>query len=194
MSPLAKRLPILRKPLLGTAAVMASAALLLGGCALDSETTTAEAGSLAKDASLDGASITVGSKEFTEQLILCEITAQALESAGADVERNCGLTGSDTTRTALTSGEIDLYWEYTGTAWIGYLKHTDPVPDATRQYKAVAREDLAENPDIAKVMNPIAAELDEEAIQQLNAQVDIQGLQPEDAAQTWLQKKGFIGN
>jgi len=132
-------------------ATAAAAALLLGGCALGEDapdtsgTGAAKPGSLAKLASLKGVSVTVGSKEFTEQLILCEITAQALQSAGAKVTRKCGLSGSDTTRKALTSGNIDMYWEYTGTAWISYLKHTKPVPGADAQYDAVAKEDKAKN-------------------------------------------------
>lgn len=94
---------------------------------------------------LKGASLTVGGKEFTEQKILCEITAQALEGAGAKVKRQCGLSGSATVRTAMTSGRIDGYWEYTGTGWITYLKHTKPIPDSTQQYQAVAKEDLTKN-------------------------------------------------
>lgn len=122
---------------------------LAAGCALGTDPTaankTAAPGSLAKAASLKGTHVTVGSKEFTEQLILCEITAQALESAGATVSRKCGLSGSNTTRKALTSGNIDMYWEYTGTAWISYLKHTKPVAGADKQYDAVAEEDAAKN-------------------------------------------------
>ncbi|MGH3095298.1 MAG: glycine betaine ABC transporter substrate-binding protein [Streptosporangiales bacterium] len=103
-------------------------------------------GSLAKNAkSLDGVSLAVGGKEFTEQLVLCHITILALESAGADVDEQCGLKGSNSTRRALTSGEIDMYWEYTGTAWISYLGHTKPIPDARKQYEAVAKEDLQKN-------------------------------------------------
>jgi osmoprotectant transport system substrate-binding protein len=132
------------------AAVTAALALLTGGCALGADSDAgssqkAAPGSLAKLASLKGVKVTVGSKEFTEQLILCEITAQALQSAGATVQRKCGLSGSDTTRKALTSGNIDMYWEYTGTAWISYLKHTKPVAGAEAQYKAVADEDKAKN-------------------------------------------------
>ena len=40
---------------------------------------------------------------------------------------------------------IDLYWDYTGTGWITYLKHAKPIPDPAKQYKAVARADLAKN-------------------------------------------------
>ena len=121
-------------------AVLAGA-LSVSACSFAEPGSDVEAGSLADIASLDGASFTVGGKEFTEQLILCQITIKALRSVGADVKENCGLTGSDTTRAALTSGSIDMYWEYTGTAWISYMKHTDPIPDGDKQYQAVADED-----------------------------------------------------
>lgn len=94
---------------------------------------------------LKGASYTVGGKEFTEQKILCEMTAQLLEAKGATVKRQCGLSGTATVRTALTSGRIDMYWEYTGTGWITNLKHTKPIQDSKAQYEAVAKEDLAKN-------------------------------------------------
>ncbi|WP_239396479.1 glycine betaine ABC transporter substrate-binding protein [Frankia sp. CiP3] len=106
---------------------------------------TAKEGSLARGVSLKGATFTVGSKEFTEQLVLCHLTSLALRSAGATVQEKCGLQGSNSTRTALTSGSIDMYWEYTGTAWVNYLKHTDPISDSAQLYQAVAQEDLAQN-------------------------------------------------
>ncbi|HZF57418.1 MAG TPA: glycine betaine ABC transporter substrate-binding protein, partial [Rubrobacter sp.] len=84
-------------------------------------------GGASGDVDLSGAEITVGSKEFTEQLILGQITLQALENAGATVNDQIGLAGSVAARKALESGDIDMYWEYTGTAWITYLGHTDPV-------------------------------------------------------------------
>ncbi|HEV7652732.1 MAG TPA: glycine betaine ABC transporter substrate-binding protein [Actinophytocola sp.] len=121
--------------------VVLAGAVTLAGCSIAQPKSDVSAGSLADIASLKGKTFTVGGKEFTEQLILCQITIQALQSAGADAKEKCGLNGSDTTRAALTSGSIDLYWEYTGTAWISYLKHTDPIPDADAQYKAVADED-----------------------------------------------------
>ncbi len=96
-------------------------------------------------AALKGASYTVGGKEFTEQKILCELTAQALTAAGAKVKKQCGLSGSATVRTALTSGRIDMYWEYTGTGWITHLKHTKPIQGSKEQYDAVAKEDLETN-------------------------------------------------
>jgi osmoprotectant transport system substrate-binding protein len=93
---------------------------------------------------LAGVEITVGSKEFTEQLILGEITKQVLEDAGATVNDQTGLVGSTTVREALTSGEIDMYWEYTGTGWITHLGNESPVAGETEQYEAVKEAD-AEN-------------------------------------------------
>jgi osmoprotectant transport system substrate-binding protein len=98
-----------------------------------------------KKVNLSGLEITVGSKEFTEQLILGQITLQALEAAGATVNDQTGLTGTDATRKALESGEIDMYWEYTGTGWIVLLDHEEPIPNSQKQYEAVAKEDLEKN-------------------------------------------------
>lgn len=98
-------------------------------------------GGTASEIDLSGASLTVGSKEFTEQLILGQITIQALEAAGAQTQDQTGLEGSVAARRALTSGEIDMYWEYTGTGWVNYLDNETGLPDADRQYQAVKRAD-----------------------------------------------------
>ncbi len=126
--------------------VTIAGAALLAGCSLgDSAPSNVEAGSLAEGSDLDGAELTVGGKEFTEQLVLCEITAQALESAGATVDRSCGMSGSSSVRSALESGDIDLYWEYTGTGWLTYLGETQIVNDAQELYTKVDEEDSAKN-------------------------------------------------
>lgn len=98
---------------------------------------------VAEDVDLSGASLTVGSKEFTEQLILGHITKLALEEAGADVDDQLGLVGSTAVREALTSGEIDLYWEYLGTGWVTYLENEAGIPDPQEQYEAVRDADAA---------------------------------------------------
>ncbi len=90
--------------------------------------------------------MTVGSKEFTESIVLAEITLAALENAGAEVSDQTGISGSATVREALEAGEIDMYWEYTGTGWVNILGNTtEDVPEDL--YQAVADAD-AEN-DIA---------------------------------------------
>jgi osmoprotectant transport system substrate-binding protein len=92
---------------------------------------------------LAGQSFTVGSKEFTEQLVLGQLTKLVLEGAGATVTDQIGLVGSETVRSALTSKQIDLYWEYLGTAWVNYLKNTQAIPDPAAQYTAVRDADKA---------------------------------------------------
>ncbi len=59
--------------------------------------------------------IRIGSKNFTEQLVLGELWAQALEAAGARVERRLNLGGTLIAQQALLNDQIDLYPEYTGT-------------------------------------------------------------------------------
>ena len=67
--------------------------------------------------------LTVGSKNFTEQLILGEILAQHLERRlNQKIERKLDLGGTLLAQQALASGQIDLYPEYTGTALMAVLK------------------------------------------------------------------------
>ncbi|WP_051442219.1 glycine betaine ABC transporter substrate-binding protein [Arthrobacter sp. H14] len=93
---------------------------------------------------LAGASLAVGSKEFTESILLGHITAVALEDAGAEVEDRTGISGSATVREALEAGEIDMYWDYTGTGWVNILGNTtEDVPDDL--YTAVKEADAEQN-------------------------------------------------
>ena len=96
---------------------------------------------------LSGESFDVGSKEFTESVVLGQITLQALQAAGAEAADKTGLTGSATVREALARDEIDMYWEYTGTGYVNILGNTaEEVPEDL--YEAVAAADLEQN-DIA---------------------------------------------
>ena len=83
-----------------------------------------------------GDTVTVGSKNFTEELILGELYAQALEHAGIAVTRKLNLGTTDIAMAALRRGEIDLYPEYTGTALLNVL-HLPPDGDAKRVYRNV---------------------------------------------------------
>jgi osmoprotectant transport system substrate-binding protein len=98
-----------------------------------------------KDVDLEGASLSVGSKNFTEQLILGKIAVILMKSAGADVTDLTNIPGSASARYAQVDGQVDMEWEYTGTAWISYLGHTKPIPEEQKQYEAVRDEDLKEN-------------------------------------------------
>ena len=66
--------------------------------------------------------ITVGSKDFTEQYIIGEMYALVLEDAGFTVERKLSLGGTPVAQAAMLSGDIDLYPEYTGTGLLTVLK------------------------------------------------------------------------
>ncbi|HET7097622.1 MAG TPA: glycine betaine ABC transporter substrate-binding protein [Casimicrobiaceae bacterium] len=66
--------------------------------------------------------VKVGSKNFTEQFVLAEIYAQALEASGIKVERKINLGGTLIAHKALEEKEIDFYPEYTGTILVAVLK------------------------------------------------------------------------
>ena len=65
--------------------------------------------------------IRVGSKQFTESIVLAQLIIKALEATGHEVTDRTPLGGSDVNRAALVNGEIDVYPEYTGTALGNYL-------------------------------------------------------------------------
>jgi glycine betaine/choline ABC-type transport system substrate-binding protein len=73
--------------------------------------------------------VIVGSKNFTEQRVLGELLAHAIEQAGMPVERRFDLGGTLVCDTALRAGDIDVYVEYTGTALTAVL-HDAPERDA----------------------------------------------------------------
>jgi osmoprotectant transport system substrate-binding protein len=127
-------------------ALGAALALALTGCGEDAPAPSG-GGDPETAAALEGATLTVGSKEFTESNILAWITIAALENAGADAGGDvASLSGSATVREALESSEVDMYWDYTGTGWVNILGNTtSDVPEDL--YAAVAEAD-AEN-DIA---------------------------------------------
>lgn len=82
--------------------------------------------------------IVVGSKDFTESVILAEILAQSLEKRGVAVTRKLEL-GGNLAHEGLLSKEIDVYPEYTGTAYTAILKHT-PITDTQAVYASTKKE------------------------------------------------------
>jgi osmoprotectant transport system substrate-binding protein len=81
--------------------------------------------------------LAIGSKNFTEQLILGELLAQMLESAcRRPVERRFYLAGTYICHQALLAGRIDMYVEYTGTALAAILKE-HPSGDSASVYQQV---------------------------------------------------------
>ena len=88
--------------------------------------------------SKDQRGVIVGSKDFTEQVILAEMIAQTLESNGIEVQRKFEL-GGDLCHRAMVEGNMDVYVEYTGTAFTAILKH-DPLTDPREVYNQVKQE------------------------------------------------------
>jgi osmoprotectant transport system substrate-binding protein len=85
--------------------------------------------------------IRVGSKNFTEQVVLGEIVAQHLEhKLHRTVERRLNLGGTLLAHQALVSGEIDLYPEYTGTALAAVLKESPGVMNSAGVLERVRAE------------------------------------------------------
>ncbi|MFF7854964.1 glycine betaine ABC transporter substrate-binding protein [Streptomyces sp. NPDC007904] len=101
-----------------------------------------EPGSVGRGRPLEGAKLTVTSKEFTEQLILGAIMGIAFQAAGAEVVDRTGIQGSVGSREAVVRGEADAGYEYTGTAWITYQGNSKPIPDPRQQWAAVREADL----------------------------------------------------
>ena len=84
--------------------------------------------------------IVVGAKNFTESDLLAELVAQQIERrARLPVERRLHLGGTFVCHQAIVAGQIDLYPEYTGTAFTAVLKH-HPVSDRDSVARVVARD------------------------------------------------------
>jgi len=84
-------------------------------------------------------SIVVGSKNFTESVLLGEIVAQRLENAGCGVERKLDLGGTLVCDRAIAAGELDVYPEYSGTALTAIL-HRQQIGDRKAVMEEVGRE------------------------------------------------------
>src|SRR5262249_4258546 len=84
------------------------------------------------------ARVSVGSKDFTESALLAEIVAQMLEARGVSVERRFEL-GGNLPDEAMVAGTLDLYPEYTGTAYPAILPHK-PTSDPRAAYEQVKQE------------------------------------------------------
>lgn len=129
-----------------TSAAVASS--LLAGCGLSSGSAVplqVGPGSIQPIPELEGVQLTVGSKDFTEQIVLGYIAEFALAAAGADVRDLSNITGSASARNALVNNQIDVLWEYTGSSWVSYNGETEVIPDAVEQYEAVRALDLERN-------------------------------------------------
>jgi osmoprotectant transport system substrate-binding protein len=104
----------------------------------------AACGSTESTASSDGSKgkVVIGGKDFTEQILLSKITSVYLQEHGYDVEEANNM-GSSVVRSALENGQIDMYWEYTGTGLVIYQGH-EPESDPEKTFQIVKETDKAE--------------------------------------------------
>ena len=115
-------------------------ALVVAGCLAYFSTSTSSSNPAWGPSAADGRVVTIGTKNFTEQLVLGELMAQLIEArTDLRVERRFNLGGTMISHGALKSGGIDLYAEYTGTALTAILKQA-AITDPDRAYETVARE------------------------------------------------------
>ena len=119
-----------RRPKLRRTLVISVAALLLAVVTLVPLATSTASGK--------EQAVTIGSKDFTESIILAEILAQKLEKQGIAVKRQFEL-GGNLAHDGLLSGEIDVYPEYTGTAYTAILKKA-PITDPAVVYQETQEE------------------------------------------------------
>jgi glycine betaine/choline ABC-type transport system substrate-binding protein len=135
--------------------LMLAAALAVSACGSDdSESDQAAPAAeksdtqLTKDpANASKGTITVGSKNFTEQYILGEVYAQTLEALGFKVKKRLNLGSEQIAYKALKSGQIDGYPEYTGTALTSFfgVKTADVPKDPDQAYEQTKAEYAKEN-------------------------------------------------
>jgi osmoprotectant transport system substrate-binding protein len=152
---------------------LALSGVILAGCGLESGGAVpleVGPGSIQPVPELENVKMTVGSKDFSEQIILGYIIEFAMVAAGADVRDLTNIQGSNSTRDAQLDGQIDLTYEYTGTGWINYLGNEIPLPDSQQQYEAVRDTDLAANDMVwavpAPMNNTYALAMSQETAQQ----------------------------
>ncbi|MDD9382395.1 glycine betaine ABC transporter substrate-binding protein [Streptomyces sp. ZAF1911] len=139
-----------RSPSLTVRTAAACAALLalglpLAGCGLKSGSPMVDdvvPGSVGQGQPLKGASLTVTSKNFSENIVLGQMIGLIFKAAGAEVLDRTNLPGSISAREAVKQGDADAMYEYTGTAWITYLGNDEPITDPYEQWEAVRAADV----------------------------------------------------
>ncbi|WP_280358857.1 glycine betaine ABC transporter substrate-binding protein [Nocardia otitidiscaviarum] len=132
--------------------------MLAAACGLEAGSAVplrVEPGSVQPVPALDGVAITVGSKDFTEQIVLGYLIEFALSAAGAQVRDLTNIVGSNSLRAAQERGQIDIAYDYTGTGWINYLGNETPVPGSREQFEAVRDADLAAHGMVWAAMAPM---------------------------------------
>lgn len=114
--------------------------------------------------------IVVGGKAFTEQQIMTAMTVELLKAKGFSPKREAGM-GSAAVRSALENGQVDVYWEYTGTGLGVFNKITDKFSSAEEAYKRIKEVDGAKGIvwlNMSPVNNTYAFAMNRDQAQKLN--------------------------
>src|SRR5215218_8283952 len=159
------------------AAILAVTITACGGSD-DESTTTGASGDTANliQSNPDNGKVTltVGSKNFTEEYILGEIYAQGLEAAGYDLKTKLNLGSETIAKKAIEDGEISGYPEYTSTALGSFFSvPADQIPANAEEAYAQAKSDLAKDGLVAYPPTPFA---DSNAVGTLTSTADKLGL------------------
>ena len=148
----------------GVFALLAALVLALGVAACGGDDDDDDGGGGGNSANLiesnsanNGVQLTVGSKNFTEALILGNIYAQALQAAGYDVQTNLNLGSETVAYKALQDGEISGYPEYTSTLLTSIFgKEANQVPAEAQAAYQQAQQELQPNQETAFQPTPFA--------------------------------------
>lgn len=127
------------------AGILAIAAVGLAGCGLQPAAAyvpEAGPGSLQVIDGAESTKVTVTSKQFTEQQIMGKIAVLTAKASGFEVGDLSNVPGSQPARELIATGRADVMFDYTGTAWLTYLKHETGYPDQKKQWQVVHDQDL----------------------------------------------------
>jgi osmoprotectant transport system substrate-binding protein len=149
-------------------ALLAVLTLAVAGCGGDDDN-----GDGGGDAAPSDRTVTIGSKNFTEAVILGELYRQALEAKGYTVELKSSIGSTEIIDRALTSGEIDMYPEYTGTMLTVVFGEDEPQESAESTYDR-AKELYEERGQTLFEMTPFS---DSDALATTTAYAEEHGLE-----------------
>ena len=139
------------------------AAVTLAACGGDDDSGSGDSGGttgelIERNPANAGTEITVGSKNFTEQFILGEIYAQALEAAGYDVKKDLNLGSEQIALRALKGGDVDGYPEYTSTALTSFFDvQPQDIPKDAEQAVADSQAQFEEEGLVAYEPTPFTS-------------------------------------
>src|SRR6185437_3014896 len=125
-----------RLPRTAALALLPAIALLLAACGSSGSGSTAGSGSTSSSASNvgNGRSVTLGTKNFTEEFIVGALYQQALQAKGYKVVYKPNIGATEVVDKALTSGQIDAYPEYTGESAVTVGGVNTTVTSAQQEY------------------------------------------------------------